>query len=129
MLEIVFIFFFQIIYIQSALASPGELKAVPLSNRPTAVLGSNTSLACSASVKPILCLWKTPYGHVYTLSEGVFAESGRLKHEVPSEAGGQGCGIQIVGVENRDQVNIKTVLYQLRVNLRLCSQNEEALDN
>ena len=107
MLEIVLIFFFfQIIYIQSTLASPGELKAVPLSNRPTAVLGSNTSLACSASVKPILCLWKTPYGHVYTLSEGVFAESGRLKHEVPSEAGGQGCGIQIVGVEARDQVNI-----------------------
>ena len=70
------------------------------------MLGSNTSLACSASVKPILCLWKTPYGHVYTLSEGVFAESGRLKHEVPSEAGGQGCGIQIVGVEARDQVNI-----------------------
>ena len=36
-------------------------------------LDSTVSLVCSSSAKPILCLWKTPYGHVYTLSQGVFA--------------------------------------------------------
>jgi len=92
---ILLIFPFQLYYIQSTGAIPGELKASPLATQLTAELGSNTSLACASTSKPILCLWKTPYGHVYTLSEGVFAESGRLRHEVLSEAGGQGCGLQV----------------------------------
>ena len=71
---------------------------------------NNISLVCAASAKPILCLWKTPYGHIYTLSEGVFAESGRLRHlsgsltSGPGGSGGPGlqCGLEIVGVEGRD---------------------------
>ena len=51
-------------------------------------------------------MWKTPYGHVYTLSEGVFAESGRLRHKkLPqqrSSANQNECGLEIVGVEERD---------------------------
>lgn len=71
---------------------------------------NNISLVCAASAKPILCLWKTPYGHIYTLSEGVFAESGRLRH-LSSAPGSRGrsagagvmqCGLEIVGVESRD---------------------------
>lgn len=69
----------------------GDLNAVPLANNLNALLESNISLACSATIKPILCLWKTPYGHVYTLSEGVFAESGRLRHEQPHDGVGQVC--------------------------------------
>jgi len=91
---------FQTYFIQCA---SGGLQTTALSNEISAVLGSNASLACSASAKPILCLWKTPYGHVYTLSEGVFAESGRLRHAVPAEISGQGCGILISGVEAKDQ--------------------------
>ena len=107
---------FQIYFIQSTGAVPGELKTVPLANQLTASLGSNTSLACSATTKPILCLWKTPYGHVYTLSEGVFAESGRLRHEVPPGVGGQGCGILIVGVEAKDQVRTECSFCQVKNN-------------
>ena len=91
---------FQLYFIQLV---SGELQTVALLDNVSAVLGSNLSLACSSTAKPILCLWKTPYGHVYTLSEGVFAESGRLRHEVPLEISGQGCGILIAGVEARDQ--------------------------
>ena len=60
---------------------------------------NNISLICTASAKPILCLWKTPYGHIYTLSSGVFAESGRLAHL----EGRDQCGLEIVGVEKRDE--------------------------
>jgi hypothetical protein len=87
---------FQIAFLQ---LSSAELSTVAVSGDLSAVLGSNLSLACSATAKPILCLWKTPYGHVYTLSEGVFAESGRLRHVVPAEVAGQGCGILIAGID------------------------------
>ena len=60
------------------------------------------SLVCSSSSKPILCLWKTPYGHVYTLSQGVFAESGRLRHKDDSGSEDE-CGLEIVGLEERDK--------------------------
>jgi hypothetical protein len=110
---------FQIYFIQLTEAVPGELKTSALSNQLTASLGSNTSLACSATTKPILCLWKTPYGHVYTLSEGVFAESGRLRHEVPPGVGGQGCGIQIVGVETKDQVKYNNLIMLYQILFRL----------
>ena len=60
---------------------------------------TNVSLICSASAKPILCLWKTPYGHIYTLSEGVSAESGRLRHSEPTD---DGCGLDIIGLEPQD---------------------------
>ena len=75
-----------------------------LSVRPTAVnlsggVSSNVSLTCLASTKPVLCLWKTPYGHIYTLSEGVSAESGRLRHSEPSA---EGCGLDILGLEPQD---------------------------
>lgn len=50
--------------------------------------GVNVSLVCASSARPILCLWKTPYGHIYTLSEGVFAESGRLREEWKEERAG-----------------------------------------
>ena len=66
-------------------------------------LEANVSLTCVASTKPVLCLWKTPYGHVYTLSEGVSAESGRLRHASSSSgATPNSCGLQIVGVQDRD---------------------------
>ena len=81
--------------------------ASSLDVRPTAVklsggLGSNASLACQASTKPVLCLWKTPYGHIYTLSEGVSAESGRLRHSGDSSASDRGCGLDILGLEPQD---------------------------
>ena len=78
-------------------ATPSRLVTTP---------SSNISLVCHASHKPILCLWKTPYGHIYTLSEGVFAEGGRLRHLRGRRgvAGGGGqCGLEIVGVEGRDR--------------------------
>ena len=63
-------------------------------------IDSTLSLICSSSSKPILCLWKTPYGHVYTLSKGVFAESGRLRHK--DDALDDECGLEIVGLEDQD---------------------------
>ena len=63
-------------------------------------IDSSISLICSSSSKPILCLWKTPYGHVYTLSKGVFAESGRLRHK--DDALEDECGLEIVGLEDQD---------------------------
>ena len=61
----------------SAMGRPFSVTATP--SRLVTSVTTNVSLICSASAKPILCLWKTPYGHIYTLSEGVFAESGRLR--------------------------------------------------
>ena len=46
-------------------------------------------------------MWKTPYGHVYTLSKGVFAESGRLRHKDEGDEA-QECGLEIVGLEKQD---------------------------
>ena len=60
-----------------AMGRPFSVTATP--SRLVTSVTTNVSLICSASAKPILCLWKTPYGHIYTLSEGVFAESGRLR--------------------------------------------------
>jgi hypothetical protein len=62
-------------------------------------VGGNVSLVCQASVDPILCLWKTPYGHVYTLGDGILAEGGRLRHVRPAQ---DVCGLQVVGVQARD---------------------------
>ncbi|XP_040567145.2 LOW QUALITY PROTEIN: uncharacterized protein [Lepeophtheirus salmonis] len=59
--------------------------------------GSNLTLHCNSNYEPILCLWKTSYGHVYTLSNGVLAERGRLAH-VPWK----GCAMEILGVQKRD---------------------------
>ena len=42
---------------------------------------------------------------MYTLSEGVFAESGRLRHKkLPQQRNSNQneCGLQIVGIEERD---------------------------
>ena len=74
-------------------ATPSRLVTTP---------STNISLVCSASARPILCLWKTPYGHIYTLSEGVFAESGRLRY-LGGRSASQSCGLEIVGVEPRDE--------------------------
>ena len=76
-------------------ATPSSLTTSP---------SNNISLVCASSAKPILCLWKTPYGHVYTLSEGVFAESGRLRH-LSGSAEQRRCGLEIIGVQPRDQGN------------------------
>lgn len=72
----------------------------PLASELVGTLDSSVSLVCSSSSKPILCLWKTPYGHVYTLSEGVFAESGRLRHKDDSSQ--DECGLEIVGIQQQD---------------------------
>ena len=58
------------------------VRATP--TRLTTTAPANATLLCHAQgAAPILCLWRTPYGHVYTLSEGVFAEGGRLRHLRP----------------------------------------------
>ena len=72
----------------------------PLASQLVGTLDSSVSLVCSSSSKPILCLWKTPYGHVYTLSEGVYAESGRLRHK--DDIFQDQCGLEIVGVQQQD---------------------------
>merc|ERR1712012_107962 len=77
-----------------------DLRVSPLASQLSGTLDSSVSLVCSSSSKPILCLWKTPYGHVYTLSKGVFAESGRLRHK--DDAEGDECGLEIVGLEAQD---------------------------
>ena len=77
-----------------------DLRVTPLASQLSGTLDSSVSLICSSSSKPILCLWKTPYGHVYTLSKGVFAESGRLRHK--DEAEQDECGLEIVGLEKQD---------------------------
>ena len=81
-----------------------QLDVHPETRRVSSPLGSNVSLTCLSSVKPVLCLWKTPYGHVYTLSEGVFAESGRIRHKKLPQGSlnNKECGIEIIGVEDRD---------------------------
>ena len=80
--------------------STAQLTVTATPGRITTSSGNDVSLFCAASEKPILCLWKTPYGHVYTLSEGVFAESGRLRHINGDD---DSCGLEIVGVEDRDR--------------------------
>ena len=76
------------------------MDVTPLASQLVSSVDSTISLVCSSSSKPILCLWKTPYGHVYTLSEGVFAESGRLRHK--DDSSGDECGLEIVGVQQQD---------------------------
>ena len=96
---------FQVIIISSS-ATANQLDVRPATRRLSAPVGANVTLSCLSSVKPVLCLWKTPYGHVYTLSEGVFAESGRLRHKkLPQQRSSSNqneCGLEIVGVEERD---------------------------
>ena len=77
-----------------------ELQVTPAATQLAGSIDSTISLICSSSSKPILCLWKTPYGHVYTLSKGVFAESGRLRHK--DDALDDECGLEIVGLEDQD---------------------------
>ena len=77
-----------------------SLQVTPAATQLVGTIDSSLSLICSSSSKPILCLWKTPYGHVYTLSKGVFAESGRLRHK--DDAEGDECGLEIVGLEDQD---------------------------
>ena len=77
-----------------------SLQVTPAATQLVGTIDSSLSLICSSSSKPILCLWKTPYGHVYTLSKGVFAESGRLRHK--DDAEGDECGLEIVGLEAQD---------------------------
>ena len=85
-----------------------QLDVRPLSRRLSGEINSNVSLSCLSSLKPVLCLWKTPYGHVYTLSQGVFAESGRLRpkksslRSSTSPGESNECGLEIVGIEERD---------------------------
>ena len=78
-----------------------DLRVSPLASQLSGTLDSSVSLVCSSSSKPILCLWKTPYGHVYTLSKGVFAESGRLRHKDEGDEAHE-CGLEIVGLEKQD---------------------------
>ena len=80
-------------------STPFTVSAVP--SRLVTAPSANISLICHSSHKPILCLWKTPYGHIYTLSEGVFAEGGRLRH-LSGRGSSSACGLEIVGVEGRD---------------------------
>ena len=84
--------------------SASQLDVQAQNRRVSGPIGSNVSLTCVSSVKPVLCLWKTPYGHVYTLSEGVFAESGRIRHKKLPQGSKheKQCGIEIIGVEDRD---------------------------
>ena len=84
--------------------SASQLDVQAQNRRVSGPIGSNVSLTCISTVKPVLCLWKTPYGHVYTLSEGVFAESGRIRHKkIPQGSKhDKQCGIEIIGVEDRD---------------------------
>ena len=89
-----FIHYFQVGHVNCA------LEVTPVSSEVVGVIDTSVSLVCSSSSKPILCLWKTPYGHVYTLSEGVFAESGRLRHKEDTRQ--QQCGIEIVGLQQQD---------------------------
>lgn len=77
-----------------------SLQVTPAATQLVGTIDSSISLICSSSSKPILCLWKTPYGHVYTLSKGVFAESGRLRHK--DDASEDECGLEIVGLEAQD---------------------------
>ena len=85
-----------------------QLDVRPSSRRLSGEINSNVSLSCLSSLKPVLCLWKTPYGHVYTLSQGVFAESGRLRPKKSSLRSSTSpgetneCGLEIVGIEERD---------------------------
>ena len=78
-----------------------DLGVIPLASELVGTIDSTVFLVCSSSAKPILCLWKTPYGHVYTLSEGVFAESGRLRHK--ANASSDECGLEIVGLQHKDE--------------------------
>ena len=77
-----------------------QLNVQPTIGKASGALKANVSLSCVSSTKPILCLWKTPYGHIYTLSDGVFAESGRLRHS--AGVSNEECGVDIIGVEERD---------------------------
>ena len=81
-----------------------QLDVRPANRRLSGAIDANVTLTCLSSVKPVLCLWKTPYGHVYTLSEGVFAESGRLRHKkLPQGSSNKNeCGLEIIGIEERD---------------------------
>lgn len=85
----------------AAASSSSPLDVQPLKGRVSGPLGANVSLTCLASSKPVLCLWKTPYGHIYTLSEGVSAESGRIRH-VPVAGGGFGCSLNIDEIKPKD---------------------------
>ena len=98
-------FWFSILYIFILFFSQvgsvhAELQVTPAATQLAGSIDSTISLICSSSSKPILCLWKTPYGHVYTLSKGVFAESGRLRHK--DDALDDECGLEIVGLEDQD---------------------------
>ena len=68
------------IHLQVGAARGNALTVTPSADQLFGTVDATVSLICESSSKPILCLWKTPYGHVYTLSQGVFAESGRLRH-------------------------------------------------
>lgn len=84
--------------------SAPRLEVEPTVRRTSGGIDSNVTLTCVASAKPVLCLWKTPYGHIYTLSDGVFAEAGRLQHHrnPVSETSDRECSVQIVGLQERD---------------------------
>jgi hypothetical protein len=58
-------------------------------------------LLCAASERPSICLWRTPYGSIYTVGGGRTWESGRLA--ASPLAGDAQCGLHIRGVAEQDQ--------------------------
>jgi hypothetical protein len=63
--------------------------------------GAEVDLLCAASERPSICLWRTPYGSIYTVGGGRTWESGRLA--VSPLAGDAQCGLHIRGVAEQDQ--------------------------
>ena len=66
----------------------------------SASLGDTVTLLCSASSKPSICLWRTPYRAIYTVGGGRTWENGRLSSS-PLATPLQ-CGLTIEGAEDRD---------------------------
>ena len=62
--------------------------------------GENVDLLCTASERPSICLWRTPYGSIYTVGGGRSWEGGRLA--ASPLAGDSQCGLSIRGVAVQD---------------------------
>jgi len=62
--------------------------------------GEVVSLLCTATERPSICLWRTPYQSIYTVGGGRVWEDGRLSSS--PGAGPRQCGLVINGLEARD---------------------------
>ncbi len=63
--------------------------------------GEEVDLICTASQRPSTCLWRTPYGSIYTVGGGRSWEAGRLT--ASPLAGDTQCGLHIRGLTQQDQ--------------------------